>query len=256
MSVSTEFFVENLRVSTLTLPETAARICDSAGTDRAWTVFTLNLDHVVKMRKDPAFYDAYTRAGLITADGLPVVLAGSLKGKRFGRVTGADLVEPICAKAAQTGKSVYLFGSTPEVLAQASTILRARNPGLQIAGAMAPPLGFSPHSGNAKNALEAIAKSGADLCFVALGAPKQEFFADFGKQLCPNVSFVCIGAALDFITGAQVRAPRWMQLCGLEWLWRAASNPRRLLQRYVACIAELPRFLTRAALRPQPRVST
>ena len=81
-----------------------------------------------------------------------------------------------------------------------------------------------------------MVNSGADLCFVALGAPKQELFADHGKRLLPNVSFVCIGAGLDFIAGTQVRAPHWMQRWNLEWLWRAASNPRRLLYRYLLCM--------------------
>ena len=98
-----------------------------------------------------------------------------------------------------------------------------------------------------------IGKSGADICFVALGAPKQELFADYGKRLLPNISFVCIGAGLDFIAGAQVRAPSWMQRWGLEWLWRAASDPQRLLRRYLLCMGALPGILARAALVPRRR---
>ncbi len=246
--MSSDIFVENLRVSTLPLAETASRICRAAGSAAAQTVYTLNLDHVVKMRRDSAFRAAYARAGLITADGFPVVLAGKLQGKHFGRVAGSDLIAPICAEAARTGKAIYLFGSSPDVLFQAARILDARNPGLRIAGVLAPPQGFAPTSEEARHCLETIAASGADLCFVALGAPKQELFADYGKQLLPNVSFVCIGAGLDFITGAQARAPLWMQRSGLEWFWRAARNPRRLLHRYLLCIGALPGFLTRAAL--------
>jgi exopolysaccharide biosynthesis WecB/TagA/CpsF family protein len=251
--VSSDFFLENLRVSTRPLSETAVRICEAAGTAAAQTVFTLNLDHVVKMRSDPAFRAAYARAGLITADGFPVVLAGSLKGIRFDRVAGSDLIAPICAEAARTAKSIYLFGSSADVLFQSSQILCERNPGLHIAGALAPPQGFSPMSEEARRCLDTVAESGANLCFVALGAPKQELFADYAKQVLPNVSFVCIGAGLDFITGAQVRAPYWMQRAGLEWLWRAARNPGRLLHRYLLCIAVLPGFLARAALIPQRR---
>ena len=198
------------------------RICEAAGSAAAQTVFTLNLDHVVKMRSDPAFRAAYARAGLITADGFPVVLAGSLQGIRFDRVAGSDLIAPICAEAARTAKSIFLFGSSPEVLFRASQILYARHPGLSIAGALAPPQGFSPTSEEARRCLETIGESGADLCFVALGAPKQELFADHAKQVLPTVSFVCIGAGLDFITGAQVRAPTWMQRAGMEWIWRVA----------------------------------
>jgi N-acetylglucosaminyldiphosphoundecaprenol N-acetyl-beta-D-mannosaminyltransferase len=240
--------VEGLNVSTLPLAETAALICQNAGSVAAQNVFTLNLDHIVKLRKDARFRAVYRRAGLITADGFPIVIACRLQGKSVTRVAGSDLIAPISAEAARSGKAIYLFGSNLQVLAKSSRVLRERNPGLTIAGMFAPPQGFDPTSEVASRCVAAIGSSGADLCFVALGAPKQEVFADHGKSLLPNVSFVCIGAGLDFIAGAQVRAPRWMQSSGLEWLWRAASDPQRLLYRYLLCLRALPGLLARAAL--------
>ena len=251
--MSSDAIVEGLRINTLSLAETAALICQNAGSQAAQNVFTLNLDHVVKMRKDPMFRGAYRRAGVVTADGFPIVLACRLQAKRISRVAGSDLIAPISSEAAKSGKSIYLFGSNPNVLAKASRLLCERNPGLTIAGALAPPQGFDPASESAHRCLRTIGDSGADLCFVALGAPKQELFADLGKSLLPNVSFVCIGAGLDFIAGAQMRAPRWMQRWGLEWLWRAAGDPQRLLYRYMLCVAALPGTLARAALVPRRR---
>jgi len=246
--VSSDAAVEDLRISALPLAETAALICHNAGSVAAQNVFTLNLDHVVKMRKDAMFRGAYRRAGLITADGFPIVLACRLQGKRVSRVAGSDLIAPISAEAASSGKSIYLFGSSLQVLINASRFLHERNAGLTIAGVFAPPQGFNPISEDARRCIETIGDSGADLCFVALGAPKQELFADHGKSLLPNISFVCIGAGLDFIAGVQVRAPHWMQRSGLEWLWRAASDPQRLLYRYLLCMAALPGILARAAV--------
>jgi len=245
--VSSDAVVEDLKISALPLAETAALICRNAGSGAAQNVFTLNLDHVVKMRKDTMFRAAYRRVGLITADGFPIVLACRLQGKRVSRVAGSDLIAPISAEAARSGKSIYLFGSSLQVLTEASRLLHERNAGLTIAGIFSPPQGFNPTSEDARRCIETIGNSGADLCFVALGAPKQELFADYGKGLLPNVSFVCIGAGLDFIAGTQVRAPHWMQRWGLEWLWRAASDPRRLLYRYLLCMVALPSLLTRAA---------
>jgi exopolysaccharide biosynthesis WecB/TagA/CpsF family protein len=242
-----------LRISALPLAEAAALICRNAGSAAAQNVFTLNLDHVVKMRKDAMFRGAYRRAGLITADGFPIVLACRLQGKRVSRVAGSDLIAPISAEAARSGKSIYLFGSNLQVLIKAARLLHERHAGLTIAGVFAPPQGFDPASEDAHRCVETIGNSGADLCFVALGAPKQELFADHGKSLLPNVSFVCIGAGLDFIAGAQVRAPHWMQRWNLEWLWRAASDPRRLLYRYLLCLVMLPGVLARAALVPRRR---
>lgn len=251
--MSSEALVEDLRISALPLAETAALICQNAGSVAAQNVFTLNLDHVVKMRKDANFRGAYRRAGLITADGFPIVLACRLQGKRVSRVAGSDLIAPIAAEAARSGKSIYLFGSSSQVLSKASRVLQERNAALTIAGVFSPPQGFDPASEDARRCIQAIGDSGADLCFVALGAPKQELFADRGKSLLPNISFVCIGAGLDFIAGAQVRAPHWMQHWNLEWLWRAAGNPRRLLYRYLLCMAVLPRLLARAVLVPRRR---
>jgi N-acetylglucosaminyldiphosphoundecaprenol N-acetyl-beta-D-mannosaminyltransferase len=251
--VSLDAMVENLRVSALSLAETAELICHNAGSVSAQNVFTLNLDHLVKMREDAKFRRAYTRAGLITADGFPIVLACSLQGKRVSRVTGSDLIAPISAAAARSGKSIYLFGSSLQVLTKASRLLRERNPGLTIAGVFAPPQRFDPASEHARRCIVTIGNSGADLCLVALGAPKQELFADHGKSLVPHISFVCIGAGLDFIAGAQVRAPYWMRSWCLEWLWRAAGNPRRLLYRYLLCMAAAPGILARAAFLPRRR---
>jgi N-acetylglucosaminyldiphosphoundecaprenol N-acetyl-beta-D-mannosaminyltransferase len=251
--VSSDAIIEGLRISALPLSETAALICRNAGSMAAQSVFTLNLDHVVKLRKDKVFRRAYRRAGLITADGFPIVLACSLQGKRVSRVAGSDLIAPISAEAARSGKSIYLFGSSLQVLTKASRLLHERYTGLTIAGIFAPPQGFDPISEDARRCIATIGNSGADLCFVALGAPKQELFADHGKSLLPNISFVCIGAGLDFIAGAQVRAPHWMRRWGLEWLWRAGSDPQRLLYRYLLCMGALPGILARAALVPRRR---
>jgi N-acetylglucosaminyldiphosphoundecaprenol N-acetyl-beta-D-mannosaminyltransferase len=252
-TVSSDVVVEGLTINALPLDDTAALICRDAGSKAARNVFTLNLDHIVKMRKDPTFKRAYKRVGLITADGFPVALACRLQGKRITRVAGSDLIAPISAEAARSGKSIYLFGSSSHVLVKASRLLSERYAELKIAGILAPPQGFDPISEEARHCILKIGHSGAHLCFVALGAPKQELFADHGKSFLPNISFICIGAGLDFIAGTQVRAPYWMQRCGLEWLWRAAGNPRRLFYRYFLCVIALPGVLARAALATRQR---
>ena len=81
--MSSDAYIEDLKISALPLAETAKLICRQAGSGAAESVFTMNLDHVVKMRKDAAFREVYGRAGLITADGFPIVLACRLQGKRI-----------------------------------------------------------------------------------------------------------------------------------------------------------------------------
>ncbi len=223
---------KQLRINLATMAQTVNRLVDDASNGKGFTVFTLNLDHLVKLRVDKAFRAAYLRAKYVTADGWPIVWLARNKGAVLERTTGADLVNPLCEQAAKRGISVYFFGSNMSALQAAASDLTARYPALQIVGMDAPDYGFDPASRAADEAIERIALSGAGLCFLALGAPKQELFADRAFDQCPYVGYLCIGAALDFLAGHQQRAPRWMQKTGTEWLYRLATNPRRLTGRY------------------------
>ena len=91
-----------------------------------------------------------------------------------------------------------------------------------------PGRGFDPYSAEADDAIERVRASGARLCFLALGSPRQEIFAARCLDRIPGIGLLCIGASLDFIAGTQVRAPRLAQRMGLEWFWRAVLNPKRL----------------------------
>jgi exopolysaccharide biosynthesis WecB/TagA/CpsF family protein len=121
--------------------------------------------------------------------------------------------------------------------------LTRRFPGLEIVGVSAPKFGFDPGSTAAAEEALRIAESGAGLCFVALGAPKQELFASAAMALAPKTAFVCIGAGLDYLAGEQIRAPGWVQAVGAEWLWRLLSAPGRLGRRYLKCLLVLPSLL-------------
>ena len=204
-----------------------------------FTLATLNLDHLVKRRNDSAFRAAYARMTLVTADGSPIVALGRRQAPDLRRATGADLVKPLCAQAAKEAIPIYLFGSTAASLDLAGSRLKTLYPGLVICGQEAPPLGFDPFSAEALTCGERIAASGARLCFVCLGAPKQELFSDRMTQLHHGIGFLSVGAALDFIADTQVRAPLFMQKAGIEWLWRIMTNPRRMIWRYMQCAALL-----------------
>ena len=220
---------------------------------QGFSLFTLNLDHLVKRRDNAAFRDAYARATLVSADGAPIVRLARRQGATLQRTTGADLIQPLCALSVETNTPLYFFGSTEHQLAAATKVLGAAWPGLIIAGEASPPFGFDPLSPAADEAGQKIAQSGAGLCLIALGAPKQELLADRWLRAHPNVGYCCIGAALDFIAGGQRRAPQMMQRLGLEWLWRLASHPRRLATRYGRCallLAEIE-VATRFAQKPQ-----
>jgi exopolysaccharide biosynthesis WecB/TagA/CpsF family protein len=216
--------------------ETIHAIIARARNAESFTVNTLNLDHLVKLRRDAGFRAAYRSATIVTADGAPIVWLARRQGATIQRTTGADLVVPLLLEAAHHKLPVYLFGTSDEVLAKCTTALCDLTGGtLNICGAVAPPQGFDCTGPAADAAIAAMRASGARLVLVALGAPKQEIFAARALAAELGAGLICIGAALDFIVGAQTRAPEVLRTFGLEWAWRLATNPRRLGMRYAQC---------------------
>jgi exopolysaccharide biosynthesis WecB/TagA/CpsF family protein len=218
---------------------------------RAGTGFcmaTLNLDHLVKLGKSPPFRDAYRQTTYVTADGNPVVWLSRLQGKPVELVPGSDLVDPICRLAARHEAPVAFFGTSKATLDRAAAILTTRHAGLRVVYRVAPEADFDPAAALADSHAADIARSGAALCLVALGAPKQEIFALRAARHARHCGFISIGAGLDFVAGTQTRAPQWILRLALEWAWRMLRDPGRLAGRYAACAAIMP-SLTAAALR-------
>ena len=170
---------------------------------------------------------------MITPDGQPIRWALNLL---FGAglrepVTGRALTQAVCARAAKAGLPIYLYGSTPAVIAALASNLVQQFPGLQIAGAESPP--FRPLSPQEDDELVArISSSGARIVLVGLGCPKQDFFAYEHRDRIAGVQ-LCVGAVFDFYAGTKRVAPRWMQRFGLEWVYRLCQEPRRLWRRYL-----------------------
>lgn len=211
-----------------------------------YALATINLDHLVKLARDPSFRAVYAAQDLVCADGNPIVWLSKLARKPVSLVPGSDMVLPLAHQAARNGIPIALMGSTDATLAAAAETLRAQVQGLQVAICIAPPMGFDPTGSEARRILEDLAASGAKLTFIALGAPKQEIFAAYGRGLVPDMGFASIGAGLDFLSGRQTRAPQWVRKIQMEWAWRMLSNPRRLVKRYADCAAILPGEALRA----------
>jgi N-acetylglucosaminyldiphosphoundecaprenol N-acetyl-beta-D-mannosaminyltransferase len=242
------FSVDGISINVASLPEAVSRIVAAArqNDSESFSVCTLNLDHVVQLRTREDFGAAYRRARFVTADGFPIALLAHCLGAPIRRTTGADLVEPLCEEAARSGLPIFLFGSDTATLSTSAARLSRRFPGLKIVGYEAPGRNFDPYSGEADAAIERIRASGARLCFLALGAPRQEIFAARCLDHLRGTGLLCIGAALDFIAGSQRRAPSFAQRMGLEWLWRMTMNPRRLAPRYMRCLAAIPWLISRS----------
>jgi exopolysaccharide biosynthesis WecB/TagA/CpsF family protein len=233
----------------VTTPDAASLLRDAHArldVGEGFALATVNLDHLVKLRCDSRFADAYLAHDFVVADGNPIVCLSKLAGRPVGLTPGSELVDPLADLVVRVGAPLALLGSTPEALAAAAEELVRRHPGLQIVAKISPPMGFDPESAAADACLDEVAASGARLCFLALGAPKQEILAARGRVRVPGCGFASVGAGVDFVAGTQTRAPAWTQAIAMEWAWRMLANPRRMAKRYGECFAILPGLAVQA----------
>ncbi len=191
--------------------------------------------HLVTMaERDSRFAEAMCDADLAVPDGISVVMASRLLGVPIPeRVTGGDLMERMCAEAAHYGFRVFFLGGLPGAAVMAAHYLSSRYPGLLICGTLCPPVGFDSDPAELKRIGRAIAEASPDLVCVAFGAPKQEIWMQENRGQLQVGAIMAVGAALDVQAGLRRRAPRWVQVIALEWLYRLVMEPRRLWRRYL-----------------------
>jgi exopolysaccharide biosynthesis WecB/TagA/CpsF family protein len=210
---------------------------------------------IVESIKDPKLLRKVNRFDAVAPDGQPVRWAlNHLHGVGLAeRVYGPEAMARLCERAANESVPIYLYGSSQQVIDALLIKLPKRFPDLQIAGAESPPFReLTPEEDAA--AVERINESGAGLVFIGLGCPKQDHFAaDHAERI--QAVLACVGAAFDFHAGAKVMAPVWMQRTGLEWLYRLASEPRRLWRRYLSTNSIFLAKWLRAAIRTRRSAS-
>lgn len=173
-------------------------------------------------------------ADLVVADGMSLVGASRLLGDPLPeRVTGVDMVPRMCEEAAKSGNSVYFFGGRPGMAEETSRRMVRRFSALKVAGCDCPLYGFEKNPGLDAQVFERVKVASPDILFVALGAPKQEYWTE-DHIAGLNVKIVIgVGGTFEMLAGLVQRAPRWIQQVGLEWAYRLVQDPRRLWKRYV-----------------------
>jgi N-acetylglucosaminyldiphosphoundecaprenol N-acetyl-beta-D-mannosaminyltransferase len=183
---------------------------------------------------DPEMKRALLGSTLVVPDGMPLVWAANRLGENLQqRVYGPELMRRYSDRCATQGHRVWLYGGRDQGhLVQLALRLRQRHPGIKIVGGFAAP--FRPLTGEEEDALvDEINRAEPDVLWVGIGVPKQEkWMAHIRGRL--DVPVMCaVGAAFDFHAGRISQAPAWMQDRGLEWTYRIAQEPRRLLPRYL-----------------------
>jgi N-acetylglucosaminyldiphosphoundecaprenol N-acetyl-beta-D-mannosaminyltransferase len=228
------------QVDVLGVKVSAIRMWDALAAIDGWImrgerqyVCVTGVHGVMESQRDQALRRIHNAAGLVTPDGMPLVWLCRWRGFRHvERVYGPDLMLACCERSVSPEYRHFFYGGAPGVAERLAERLRARFPGLKVAGTYSPP--FRPATASEREAVvREINGTQPDIVWVGLSTPKQErWMAAHVKRLTAPV-LIGVGAAFDFHAGVKRQAPRWIQRSGLEWAFRMMSEPRRLGPRYL-----------------------
>jgi len=185
---------------------------------RGMVVFTPDAWAVSRTLVRPRRSELYRKADVVACDSTGLAWGARVLGHPIPRCPGVDLAWHLCDAARQAGLRLYLLGGTPGTAERAARHLVAAHPGLQVVGTHH---GYFSGSGPVGD----IAALRPDLVFVGMGCPRQENWILAHRQT--GGVLLGVGGALDVWAGRYRRAPAWMRTRGLEWIWRAALQPRR-----------------------------
>ena len=224
-------YVLDTHIDAISWEDVLSRMVSWASQRQSRYVTLCNVHSVVTASESAAHHKVLAQSDLALPDGAPV--AWTLRREGFSsqqRISGPDLTWRYLAVAERLGQSVFFYGSSEDTLAKLKARIEKTFPKLRIAGMMAPP--FRELTAEEDQAhVDMINRSGANVLFVGLGCPKQEAWMAAHRGRIQAV-MVGVGAAFDYHAGTIRRAPGWMQRIGLEWAYRLACEPRRLMGRY------------------------
>lgn len=197
-------------------------------------IVTADASMVVTYNEDAEFAAIVDKADLVTPDGAGILWATRRLGIPVrSKVSGVDLAAKCCELSAERGWRIFFFGAAPGVAEEARARMLALFPNAQIVGFRD---GYFKPDEETK-VVEEIRAAKPDILLVALGIPKQEKFITRNKAALGVPVSIGVGGTLDVFSGTVRRAPLWMQKASLEWLYRLASNPKKISK-----VALLPRF--------------
>ncbi|HVY17102.1 MAG TPA: WecB/TagA/CpsF family glycosyltransferase [Rhodopila sp.] len=231
---------DDRRIDVLGVGISPANLPDVVATLDSWRtkglkgyVCCVSVHGIVTAQRDPKIRAALNGAQIATKDGMPMAWWCRRSGDAASRrVCGSDLFDAVCRYGIERGYRHYFYGGSPAVVEQLAQRVKEAYPGIIVAGYRSPPFRALTPEEDAAYIAE-ISASGADFVWVGLGMPKQERWMAqmFGK--IEASALLGVGAVFDFYAGTKPRAPLWMQRSGTEWLFRLASEPRRLAKRYL-----------------------
>lgn len=236
-----------VNVSATNPPEALSTIGRWIESDAREYVCVTDVNSLLHASEDKELRAFYNASGLTLPDGVPLVWLGHRAGfESMARVCGPDLMPQLMELSVKNGWSHYLFGGAEGVADRVAARMSDRFPGLKIAGTYCPPFRVLSEAEKAE-VVERLNNSGADIIWIGLGAPKQERWMQEYRPLLSAPVLIGVGAAFNFHSGDVKRAPKVLQLTGMEWAFRLSQEPKRLWRRYVYGI---PRFAYSVLRRP------
>jgi|SRR5580658_323841 N-acetylglucosaminyldiphosphoundecaprenol N-acetyl-beta-D-mannosaminyltransferase len=235
-------------VSVITLPRALEQFDRWIKGGAKHYVCVADVHAIMQSRWNEDFRSIHNDAGMVTPDGMPLVRLAQLKTRRqVDRVYGPDLLVETCAHSVARGYRHFFYGGGPGVAEELARRMRARFPGLEIAGTYVPP--FRPTTAEEDQEIIGIINDARpDFVWVGLSTPKQEHWMARFRPKLEAAILLGVGAAFDFHSGNKPQAPRFIRRSGLEWLFRLGTEPRRLWPRYRRVIPQFLYLLSRELL--------
>src|SRR6266567_4942388 len=234
LSLMDRIQILNVPISGASMERTIALVANWASEkSRSRAVTFCNVHMVALASRNQIFQTALKEMDLNCADGRPLAWLGrrQVGRSRFFQVSGPDFMVEFSRATAKLGLKHYLYGAAPEVNNLAAKNLAALAEGVRVVGNYSPP--FRPLSeAEVEEHCKWINESGADIVWVSLGCPKQEWWIHQNIHRLKGKIVLAVGQAFDLLAGTSSRAPRVLRSIGLEWLFRLSVDPRRLWRRY------------------------
>jgi N-acetylglucosaminyldiphosphoundecaprenol N-acetyl-beta-D-mannosaminyltransferase len=226
--------LEGVWFAELTEQQTIATVLERLRESVGGWVCPVNLDVLRQCAQNADLKSLVNSADIVVVDGTPLWWLARLRATPLPeRVAGSSLVFSLPQALAAGDRTVFLLGGNPGAADGAAAELRRRSPHLSVVGTLCPPLGFE-HDAHELAVIDiALTNSVPDVVFVGLGFPKQDRLIVDLRARFPRMWFISCGISFSFVTGEVRRAPRWLQILGLEWVHRLCQEPRRLFRRYV-----------------------
>ena len=219
----------NTKIDVLTMKETVELVEKYIISKTPLHLMGVNADKINEVNENGLMKEIVNKCGVINADGASVVLASKYLDKKLPeRVAGIDLMQELVDLCAQKGYKIYLLGAKQNVVEETKTALENTYANVNICGI---------HNGYFKKEewneiSKEVKEHNPDIVFVGITSPTKEYLIEYLQNDGNDCVFMGVGGSFDVISGNIPRAPKWMQKCNLEWLFRVIQEPKRLFKRY------------------------